>query len=1136
MPWGYENDYGHSGYSSTPAGKNKGGDAEQNTALIEAGREFLKDSINNMVNDDRYSGLRSSLYTDATKDNINDYLAGGDNYEPAVITETLQKMAVQGSMLHNGTQHFRGDWNDQPVGVEDTHRENTVYNYNLSVDNDGDYSAILASLGLPSDYAFQSSDTLNDNLKSKLKNTSHAANKTLDDANKAFEDAKKSGAIDGVGAGKYQKDIDAAEKGVTDAQNEFMDFYHESMVHQLVNEMAYTQHVALSTLSNKNDGVSSEYGQSALYQYAYSTLRLSRLDGEMVDTEHIEQAKAIIKAADPSVDFEKLGKQIDDELVSQVHDDFEELLKNHGRSDDYNDTKWLDEIKDGTYNVDEAFLQRCDSADLSVDLIEQEQEKSANEKLEAYFMAQGTKASAEDIDKAWNELDADTQKKLNENLVGCDNYRGPTYNIPYGTPGESSALSSARDFAKGAVNGNYGDKAHWKYELEKSLKNGDAYQLGVSDSEVSKIADKYLSEDDIKSVFNNSACTEAVLKSYGECVANSAVNDAHKDATEQIWKYLSDDQKKGLEDSLQGPPDGKYVFKLSESDVRDSNGKSIEPDIDALKADYYDELYRYAKAHGDDELAGKAAKNLSNDGVVKADKWLEENKDYDWAKSQFDADYEAPSTKTETKETTAAAKEVEISDAQDAQVPLASSPEGQVPLASSSDGQWTSEKIAALYAEAGDDRTKIAQLDYQMATEAWKGHLSSGDDRKALLGDQYERVQLCAINNIANGSMTAFAQPGTDDYNKLIENLAVDGVAYDICDGKDIDLDDLTKQGLDDAAVLEACDKWQGKDSNQAAVEQIEKSESKPADEKQATGEKSETERKQIEASATTVDNDKPERTDRVSFAAMDTESQEKFFGSACKSYAEKCGWDISSPEAFRAGHYELNEADFSTFMNETAKKQGIIYDMDYLTGFTEEAAKVNGYANTLPKSATIAAYAKFSDKDYNTNYAVDDLCAYAGDLNSMDDKSQDKFFGAACKSYADKYGWDLSSPEAYQAGKYTLDNDNFLACVDEVAKEQNIVYNKETFADSSPDEVAAYAAYAAKDYAGDVSDLFKTYVALPDDSATADTGWNTQGGFSGGGFTVGSASLEATAAKYGQKAAATPATPQTETEMQAGG
>ena len=148
-----------------------------------------------------------------------------------------------------------------------------------------------------------------------------------------------------------------------------------------------------------------------------------------------------------------------------------------------------------------------------------------------------------------------------------------------------------------------------------------------------------------------------------------------------------------------------------------------------------------------------------------------------------------------------------------------------------------------------------------------------------------------------------------------------------------------------------------------------------------------------------------------------------------------------------------------------------------------------------------------------------------------MDDKSQDKFFGAACKSYADKYGWDLSSPEAYQAGKYTLDNDNFLACVDEVAKEQNIVYNKETFADSSPDEVAAYAAYAAKDYAGDVSDLFKTYVALPDDSATTDTGWNTQGGFTGG-----PTDLAATAAKYSQKPAATTTTPQTETEIQAGG
>lgn len=1146
MGWGYENDYGHSGYSSTPAGKNKGKDAKQNTALTAAGEDFLRNMMNNIVNDDRYSGLRSSLYTGTAKDEIDKYLAGTGDHNPGTIVEIQQKMAVQGSMLHNGKQHFRGDWSDQPTGVEDTHRENTVYDYNLSVDSNGDYSAILASLGLSSDYSFQSSDTLNDNLQSKLRSTSHAANTALDNANKALENAKKAGEVtEASGAGKYQKDIDAAKKGVADARNEFMDFYHESMVNQLVNEMAYTQQVALSTLASKDDGISSENGQSALYQYAYSTLRLSRLDGEMVDAEHIEQAKAIIKAADPSVDFEKLGKQIDDELVAQMHEDVKELLKDHGKSDTYNDTKWLTEIKAGTYNLDEALLQRFDSADLSVDLVKQEEQaqaktetqaetslsgsvgdfkkleyegqtveqkpKTKEEKLEDYFMAQGTKASAEDINKAWNALDADTQKKLSENLVGRDNYLGPTYDIPYGTPGESSALSSARSFAEGAVNGDYGSSGHWKYELEQSLKNGDAYQLGVPGSSVSKIADKYLSEEDIKSAFNNSACTEAILESYGECAANSAISDTHKDATEQIWKYLPDDKKKELEDSLQGPPDGKYVFKLSESDVYDSDGNSIEPDVDALRANYYDELYRYAKAHGDDELAGKAAKNLSGDGVVKADKWLEENKDYDWTKSQFDANYE-PSV-----------KEVEI-------------PDAQVPLgASAPESKWTAEKIEALYAEAGDDRTKIAQLDYQMATEVWKGNIGTGDDRKALLGDQYERIQLCAINNVANGTMTAWAQPGTDEYNKLIENLAVDGAAYDICDGKDIDLDDLTKQGLDDNAVLAACDKWQGKDSNQAAVEQIEKSETKPADEKQTTGEKPETERKQIEVPATTTTDNKPERTNNVNFTDLDINSQEAFFDAACKSYVEKCGWDISSPEAFRAAHYELDEADFSAFMGEAAKAQGIIYNMDYLSAFTDKTAAEYDCVNMPPKSAMIAACAKFSDEG-----GICDWASYSGDFSSLDGESQDKFFGAACKSYADKYGWDLSSPEAYQAGEYTLDNDNFLACVDEVAKEQGVYLSqgKELFANTTPNEVAAYATYAAKGYAGDIKDVFSTYVALPDDSDTADTGWDMQGGFSGGsGFTVGSASLEAAAARYTTPTTSTtPTTPQTEAGLQAGG
>lgn len=1098
----------YSDYSKTPAGTNN---ANANAKLNEVQQTLFKNMLSSIGTDSRYENIRSNVYGDY-KNDVDAFLSGG-NFDPDHIATVMQNMSTWCTAVGYNAYQMS---------------ERKAMAYTIEVVDKPE--AINAALGLPDDFKFESSEDLNKKLQKELEKT-RAANDSLKEA----ED-KRDKANTQYGAGVLDTNVDNAKKGVDEARADFVELYKQTVISNTANEVAYYQDQWMGQAVG--NGFDTYDAQSAAYQYAYSTLRLSRLDASMVDQEHLDAAKDIIKAANPDVDFDELAKQMDDDFVTQMGADLTDITYGHWH-ESYKDDEWHKDIENGDYDV-EAVARGLLDSDRNIDgkaaaktetqaqnngsagdfkkleyagqTIEQKP-KTKEEKLEDYFMAQGTKASAEDINKAWNALDADTQKKLSENLVGRDNYLGPTYDIPYGTPGESSALSSARSFAEGAVEGDYGSSGHWKYELEQSLKNGDAYQLGVPGSSVSKIADKYLSDEDIKAAFNNSACTEAILESYGECAANSAISDTHKDATEQIWKYLPDDKKKELEDSLQGPPDGKYVFKLSESDVYDSDGNSIEPDVEALRADYYDELYRYAKAHGDDELAGKAAKNLPGDGVVKADKWLEENKDYDWTKSQFDANYE-PSV-----------KEVEI-------------PDAQVPLgASAPESKWTAEKIEALYAEAGDDRTKIAQLDYQMATEVWKGNIGTGDDRKALFGDQYERIQLCAINNVANGSMTAWAQPGTDEYNKLIENLAVDGAAYDICDGKDIDLDDLTKQGLDDNAVLAACDKWQGKDSNQAAVEQIEKSETKPADEKQATGEKPETDRKQIETPATTTTDNKPERTERVSFAAMDTESQEKFFGSACKSYAEKCGWDLSSPEAFRAAHYEFDEADFSTFMNETAKAQGIIYDTDYLTSFTEEAAKVNGYTNTLPKSATIAAYATFSDKDYRTNWAVDDLCAYAGDLNSMDGESQDKFFGAACKSYADKYGWDLSSPEAYQAGKYTLDNDNFLACVDEVAKEQGICYNKETFANNSPDNVAAYAAYAAKDYAGDVSDLFETYVSLPDDSNTADTGWNTQGGFSGGGFTVGSASLEAAAAKYTTPTTSTtPTTPQTEAGLQAGG
>lgn len=1100
----------YSDYSKTPAGTNN---ANANAKLNEVQQTLFKNMLSSIGTDSRYENIRSDVYGDY-KNDVDAFLSGGD-FDPDHIAAVMQSMSTWCTAV--GYNAYKMN-------------ERQAMAYTIEVVDKPE--AINAALGLPDDFKFESSEDLNKKLQKELEKT-RAAN----DALKEAED-KRNKANTQYGAGALDTNVNNAKKGVDEARADFVELYQQTFVSNTANEVAYYQDLWMGQAVG--NGFDTYDAQSAAYQYAYSTLRLSRLDASMVDQEHIDAAKDIIKAANPDVDFDELAKQMDDELVTQMSTDLTDITYGHWH-ESYKDDEWHKDIENGDYDV-EAVARGLLDSDRNIDgkaaaktetqaqnngsagdfkkleyagqTVEQKP-KTKEEKLEDYFMAQGTKASAEDINKAWNELDADTQKKLSENLVGRDNYRGPTYDIPYGTPGESSALSSARSFAEGAVNGDYGSSGHWKYELEQSLKNGDAYQLGVPGSSVSKIADKYLSDEDIKAAFNNSACTEAILESYGECAANSAISDTHKDATEQIWKYLPDDKKKELEDSLQGPPDGKYVFKLSESDVYDSDGESIEPDIEALRANYYDELYRYAKAHGDDELAGKAAKNLSGDGVVKADKWLEENKDYDWTKSQFDANYE-PSV-----------KEVEI-------------PDAQVPLgASAPESKWTAEKIEALYAEAGDDRTKIAQLDYQMATEVWKGNIGTGDDRKALFGDQYERIQLCAINNVANGTMTAWAQPGTDEYNKLIENLAVDGAAYDICDGKDIDLDDLTKQGLDDNAVLAACDKWQGKDSNQAAVEQIEKSESKPADEKQTpmpTDEKqtptgktkpeAATDRKPIETPATTSTDNKPERTERISLIDMDEESKKKFFGTVCKSYADKCGWDLSSPETFRAAHYETDYEDFMSFMDEAAKAQGVIYDK-------KQDIPV-AFLNANP--AAIATCAVSADKNFECDVA-EVWSAYAGEFTSLDTESQDKFLGTAFKSYADKNGWDLSSPEAYQAGKYEI-GDDFFNCIDETAKEQGVTYNKDMFMHTTPDEVAAYATYAAKGYAGDVKDVFSTYIASPDGTTTnADFSWNTPhpSGFSdtSNTFTPGCAALMATdPSKY----STTTTTPQTEAGLQAGG
>lgn len=905
-------------YSKTPAGTNN---ANANAKLNEIQQTLFKNMLSSIGTDSRYENIRSNVYGDYKSD-VDAFLSGGD-FDPDHIATVMQNMSTWCTAVGYNAYQMS---------------ERQAMAYTIEVVDKPE--AINAALGLPDDFKFESSEDLNEKLRKELEKT-RAANDSLKEA----ED-KRDKANTQYGAGALDTNVNNAKKGVDEARADFVDLYKQTVISNTANEVAYYQDQWMGQAVG--NGFDTYDAQSAAYQYAYSTLRLSRLDASMVDQEHLDAAKDIIKAANPDVDFDELAKQMDDDFVTQMSTDLSDIAYGHWY-ESYKDDEWHKDIENGDYDV-EAVARGLLDSNRNIDgktdaktetqaetpssgnptaktLAEQaeakEQVKTKEEKLEDYFMAQGTKASAEDINKAWNALDADTQKKLSENLVGRDNYLGPTYNIPYGTPGESSGLSAARTFAEGAVEGDYGSEAHWKYELEESLKAGDAYQLGVPGSTTSKIADKYLSEDAIKDAFKNPTCTDAILKSYGECAANSDISSSHKDASDQIWKYLPDDKKKELEDSLQGPPDGKYVFKLSESDVYDSDGESIEPDIEALRADYYDELYRYAKAHGDDELAGKAAKNLSGDGVVKADKWLEENKDYDWTKSQFDANYE-PSV-----------KEVEI-------------PDAQVPLgASAPESKWTAEKIEALYAEAGDDRTKIAQLDYQMATEVWKGNIGTGDDRKALLGDRYERIQLCAINNVANGTMTAWAQPGTDEYNKLIESLAVDGAAYDICDGKDIDLDDLTKQGLDDNAVLAACDKWQGKDSNQAAVEQIEKSEAKPADGKQTTTGKTEseatTDRKQIETPATTTD-DKPERTDKTAFKDLSSDDQVKLFGAASDAYAKKMGWDLSSPDAFKAGNYELSNDDFFACMDAAAKEQGVVYDKETLASSLNKQS-VAGYA-----------------------------------------------------------------------------------------------------------------------------------------------------------------------------------------------
>lgn len=98
---------------------------------------------------------------------------------------------------------------------------------------------------------------------------------------------------------------------------------------------------------------------------------------------------------------------------------------------------------------------------------------------------------------------------------------------------------------------------------------------------------------------------------------------------------------------------------------------------------------------------------------------------------------------------------------------------GKIP--SNSNGQdvnYTAANISQRYDAVKDDPIAQAKLDYEIATAIWKGQINvSGEDRIRLLGENYQRIQANWINPIARGEISAFAAPGTPDYENIINRV-----------------------------------------------------------------------------------------------------------------------------------------------------------------------------------------------------------------------------------------------------------------------------------------------------------------------------------------------------------------------------
>lgn len=114
----------------------------------------------------------------------------------------------------------------------------------------------------------------------------------------------------------------------------------------------------------------------------------------------------------------------------------------------------------------------------------------------------------------------------------------------------------------------------------------------------------------------------------------------------------------------------------------------------------------------------------------------------------------------------------EVEAEQTAAEPIAETPETSDP--------YSAENIKKRYELAGDDPKEIAKIDYEIAQAIWKdGAIGNGDERKKVLGEHYDRIQITVVEPMASGKMSAWLEPGTAEYDNNINSIAADSKILD---------------------------------------------------------------------------------------------------------------------------------------------------------------------------------------------------------------------------------------------------------------------------------------------------------------------------------------------------------------------